>query len=134
MQANDPVFPKEQQPAADANPSPSSESQEKPAYGQSDFLVQNLPPGTSDTSQNETEIRETEKILQLANILSQLEVAESALSSAYDLLKDFDKDKLPVRTLKQRMRMVREAAKEMVAMTEGGESYEQGEEAESGGQ
>ena len=125
MPAPKPTPAEGQQATADTHQSPSNESQAMPAYGPSDFLVQNLPPGMSDDSQNNPKIRETEQVLQLAYAWSQMEVAASALSSAYAALKEFDKDKLQVRTLKQRMRKVREATKEMVEMVNAGESGKQ---------
>ena len=105
--------------------SPKKQSPSKQPYRQADYLVQNLPPETNDTSRNEPHLRDTEKILQLAYAWGQLEVAESALSTAYDTLKNFDKQQLPARSLKQRMKQVRSIAKEMVAFVGGAESKDE---------
>ena len=111
-----------QEQSGQAAASPSKEPPETQAYRPADYLVQNLPTGTGEVSPEDPQLSEEDKILQLSYAYSQLEVATSALARAYDTLKDSDKEKLPVRTLKQRMRKVREVAKEMVAMADAGES------------
>ena len=81
-----------------------------------DFIVQNLPPGDSLTSSGEFDLREAEKLVDVAYAWGQLEVASSALTNAYERLKDIDKQRLPARSLRQRMRKFRQAAKEVESL------------------
>lgn len=100
----------------------------KLAHRPADYVVQNLPPGSSDPATDSSLVLETNKILSLAHAWGQMEVAESALSNAYEVLKDFDKQELPVRTLQQRMKKLRDVAKEMAAMADQHEGLEDDEE------
>ena len=115
----------DQQPSIDSlsepRLTPTSKSPKKLPYRPADYIVQNLPPKTSDVSSNEPLILQTEKFLNLAYAWGQLELAKSALANAHDILMGIEKGELPVSTPKQRMREVRAIPKDMLVLVEEGE-------------
>lgn len=94
----------------------------EPEHNEADFLTQYLPAVAGDSSQDPPLIRETERVLKLAYAWGQIRIAQASLASAYNTWKDFDKQDLPIRSIKQGMRGIRKLVKETAALVHEGRS------------
>jgi hypothetical protein len=96
--------------------SPKMKAQSSIPLRAADFIVQNPPPGDSLTSCGEFDLREAEKLVDLVYAWGHLEVASSAMANAYERLKGVGEQQLPARSLRQRMRKFRQAAREVESL------------------
>ena len=99
-------LPTDKQPT-DTPASPKTKSSPKVPYTSADHIVHSLPAGERDARDDGQLATQTHKILNLAGAWGQLEVAASSLGRAYEILKDFEREDLPARTLNHRMRKLR---------------------------
>ena len=87
-----------------------------PEWRAADAFVRNLPPRDSVCRDNEDDLRNAERLVDLAYAWGQLEIAETALLHCYERLRLVEDDQLPVRTLKQRVNRVKQAVRTVTSL------------------